>query len=177
MDIKDFQDNLVYKLYLPVIYIFNWFLMLAGPFYFPAFYERYCLYTIAYLALRSSLTFLYTFIGSLKTAALLRTFESEREGKGESDSNNGKEIKSTLEMGLIKDEFYYCFIIPNYKEDREVLEGTLDHIAAHPNAAQKYLVFLAIEDHEVGGEAKAKDLINAYAGKFKLMGFTVHKLR
>lgn len=134
MDIKDFQDNLSYKLYLPNIYIFNWILMFSGPFYFPKFYENYCLYTISYLAFRSTMTFLWTLIGSIKTSALLKKLESETKAKKEGSISNSKEIKSTLEMGLIKTEFYYCFIIPNYNEDRDVLEGTLDHIAEHSNA-------------------------------------------
>lgn len=35
MDIQDFEGNFKYKLYLPVLYGFNWLLMIFGPFYFP----------------------------------------------------------------------------------------------------------------------------------------------
>lgn len=71
MDIKDFENNFKYKLYLPFVYVANWVLMLTGPFYFPSLYQRYYLCAIAYLAVRSIMTFLWTLIGCHKANFLL----------------------------------------------------------------------------------------------------------
>ena len=58
-----------------------------------------------------------------------------------------------------KDPFYHAFIIPSYKEDPELLGQTLQQIAKHAEAKNRYLVFLAMEAHEDGSVEKAKKLI------------------
>ena len=75
MDIRDFEGNFKYKLYLPSVYILNWMLMIVGPFYFPVEYQKYYLIAIFYLTLRSSMTFLWTFIGTIKSHRLLNKYE------------------------------------------------------------------------------------------------------
>ena len=44
--------------------------------------------------------------------------------------------------------FYYAFVIPNYKEPFEVLHRTLERLASHPGAAERYIVVLAMEVRE-----------------------------
>ena len=49
---------------------------------------------------------------------------------------------------------YHAIIIPNYKEELDILESTLQQIAGHTQAKQRYLVFLAMEGHEEGSVLK-----------------------
>jgi hypothetical protein len=51
--------------------------MFAGPIYYPQYYEKYCILTIGYLALRSSMTFIWTFVGFLKAKLLLHRYEQQ----------------------------------------------------------------------------------------------------
>lgn len=46
----------------------------------------------------------------------------------------------------------YGFVIPNYKEEEDMLAETLSVLASHPRAKQKYVVLLAMEAHENGSE-------------------------
>lgn len=50
---------------------------------------------------------------------------------------------------------YHGFILPNYKEEVEMMAATLDVLAAHKRSKQRYLIFLAMEAHEEGSEQKA----------------------
>ena len=43
-----------------------------------------------------------------------------------------------------EDELYHGFIIPNYKEEMELLSETLDFLAAQKKAKEQYLIFLAM---------------------------------
>jgi hypothetical protein len=86
MDIRDFEDNFKFKLYLPVLYAVNWALMILGPFLFPLHYQTYYLCAFAYLAFRSVMTAIWTTIGCFSTNKLLNTkqptFSVEMANKG-----------------------------------------------------------------------------------------------
>lgn len=71
MDIRDFEGNFKFKLYLPILYIINWALMIFGPFYFPLNYQTYYLCAMGYLAFRSVMTAIWTAIGCFRTHQLL----------------------------------------------------------------------------------------------------------
>ncbi len=43
-----------------------------------------------------------------------------------------------------------------------MLAETLDVLAAHKRAKERYLIFLAMEAHEEGSDLKAEELINRY---------------
>ena len=43
-----------------------------------------------------------------------------------------------------------------------MMAETLDVLAAHKRAKERYLVFLAMEEHEEGSEAKALELISHF---------------
>lgn len=46
------------------------------------------------------------------------------------------------------EEINYGFIIPNYKEEIELISETLEVLASHKRAKSHYLIFLAMEAHE-----------------------------
>lgn len=53
----------------------------------------------------------------------------------------------------------YGFVIPNYKEEEEMLADTLKMLASHQRAKEKYMVFLAMEGHEADSDKKAVRLV------------------
>lgn len=50
-------------------------------------------------------------------------------------------------------------------------------LGSHDIAKTDYLVFLAMEEHERGGEEKALTIIEKNKGMFKYMGYTLHCVR
>ncbi len=68
-------------------------------------------------------------------------------------------------------------MIACYNEDLDLLRGTLTVLSQHKMAKKRYMVYLAMEAHEVGGDKKAEILIQEFSHLFKQMGFTQHKLR
>lgn len=72
---------------------------------------------------------------------------------------------------------YYAFVIPSYKEDVDLLADTLKWIASHSRSRTNYLVFMAMERHEEGSEAKAASIIDRFRSCFRMMEYTCHELR
>lgn len=68
-------------------------------------------------------------------------------------------------------------MIACYNEDLDLLRGTLTILSQHKMAKKRYMVYLAMEAHEVGCDKKAETLIQEFGHLFKQMGFTQHKLR
>ncbi|KAI3649436.1 hypothetical protein MP228_005068 [Amoeboaphelidium protococcarum] len=68
----------------------------------------------------------------------------------------------------------HVIIIPNYKEDRDVLCETLDTLAHHYQAKNCYKVIMAMEQGEKGCEEKAEGLIKEFGHRFFDMKYTVH---
>lgn len=71
----------------------------------------------------------------------------------------------------------HCFIIPSYKEDPELIAETLSWIASHPRAKTNYMIMLAMEKHEEGSDIKAEKIIKKHEGQFRIMDYSVHKIR
>jgi hypothetical protein len=58
-----------------------------------------------------------------------------------------------------------------------MMAETLDVLAAHKRAKERYLIFLAMEAHEEGSDEKAMELIANYKHKFRVIDYTQHKIR
>jgi len=71
--------------------------------------------------------------------------------------------------------WHHVFVIPNYKEDMQVLRATLDRLAAHRHASH-YTILLAMEEKEAEAEQKASQLQEQYCLRFKAILFTLHTL-
>jgi hypothetical protein len=69
------------------------------------------------------------------------------------------------------------FVFPNCKEPLELLAETIEQVAKHSWAKQKYAFFLAMEAHEENSDKKAEELIRRFKHRFLHMGYTVHVLR
>ena len=73
--------------------------------------------------------------------------------------------------------FYYAFVIPNYKEPFEVLHRTLERLASHPGASERYIVVLAMEVREgVDGLVKVRSLARAFPSAFYAFTSSTHTL-
>ena len=71
----------------------------------------------------------------------------------------------------------HAYIIPNYKEDEDLLIETIEKIAEHPWAKNRSMVFLGMEAHEPEGKEKADKISKIFRNKFRLFGYTIHQMR
>jgi len=71
--------------------------------------------------------------------------------------------------------WHHVFVIPNYREDLDVLRATLDRLASHRHAPH-YTIVLAMEEKEAYAEQKASQLQEQYCLRFKAILFTLHSL-
>ena len=69
----------------------------------------------------------------------------------------------------------HVFVVPNYREDLDVLRATLDRLASHRHAPH-YTILLAMEEKEAYAEQKAAQLQEQYCLRFKAILFTLHAL-
>ena len=58
-----------------------------------------------------------------------------------------------------------------------MLAETMEKIAAHQGASERYMVFLAMEAHEENSDLKAQKLVNQFRHRFLRVGYTRHLLR
>ncbi|KAJ4204550.1 hypothetical protein NW759_014887 [Fusarium solani] len=75
---------------------------------------------------------------------------------------------------LTSSDLIHAIIIPNYKEDIEILHETLDVLASHDGAKGHYDICLAMEQREKEAFSKAKTLIDAYSSSFRSVFYTTH---
>ena len=70
---------------------------------------------------------------------------------------------------------YHVFLIPNYKEDEEIMAQVLEQLSTHSAAKSKYIVLLAMEGREEGSVQKAKRMEQAWKPHFLCMTHSVHE--
>ena len=167
MDINDFKGLTGYKFIIPTIYICNWFMMIVGPVYFDVAYQYICLFFLFYSAVKVFIVTVIMIIVMCHFVGVYRRLKA---------SSNSLEPKLQERLNPTE-EIYYGFIIPNYKEDVEMMAETLEMLANHTRAKQSYCIFLAMEKHEEGSEQKAYQLIELFKDKFRAIDFTQHEVR
>jgi hypothetical protein len=111
MDMEDFRHNYKYKLLIPGIYIMTWVMMFAGPFILPVLYQKICIFLTLYLTAKSLILMTIAVLAFLSNSRILDRAESMQKEK----IHNGGNI------GEVNRDILYGFIIPNYKEDEELL--------------------------------------------------------
>lgn len=147
MDLRDFQGLTKYKLIIPILYVMSWIGMLLGPLLFRNVYDVACVLVIAYLDYKVLMIFFTMCYVNYRTHLVFRKVNSRSLLPDELSKKDF--LSSTQELN-------YAIIIPNYKEDIELLSETLNVLASHSRAPQHYLVFLAMEAHEDGSQQKAE---------------------
>lgn len=124
MDIRDFQGLTKFKFIIPTIYVCSWIAMLFGPVFFDVVYQRICIFFLIYLDLKVIILFSIITIALVKNHKLLKRAQKQTMPGEESN----RDYLDTTE------EINYGFILPNYKEDVEMMAETLDVLAAHTRA-------------------------------------------
>jgi hypothetical protein len=165
MDIRDFEGLTKFKLIIPALYIISWVCMILAPSFFPVVYQRFCIGLLIYLDIKIAWVFLTMAVVLVKSWPLI---------------TRAKEPAQTQQYSSLTDlteEVNFGFIIPNFKEEIELLSETLEVLAAHKRAKSHYLIFLAMEAHEEGSELKAQRLIQKFKGYFRVIEYTLHHIR
>lgn len=120
MDITDFEGLFKYKLIIPILYIISWISMFAGPAFFPDIYQKIAIFLICYLDFKViTLAFVMMYIN-------VKAYQI-RKRKVEADANNNPTL-------IGAEEILFGFIIPNYKEDVEMMAETLEFLAVQRRA-------------------------------------------
>ena len=119
--------------------------MFVGPFIIQVLYQKICIILLIYLTFKSFLIFVMSIITYCKSRRIIRRAEELKQNR----------ILGEEELENFNPEVYHAFIIPNYKEDEEMLAETMERIASHKGARQRYMVFLAMEAHEENSDLKA----------------------
>jgi len=68
----------------------------------------------------------------------------------------------------------HCVLIPNYKEDADILREAIDSCARSSVAKNQMVLVLAFEAREPNVEAKARELVDEYSSKFLHVLSTFH---
>lgn len=79
--------------------------------------------------------------------------------------------ESTL---LAWEDTLHVIVIPNYKEDRDILRATLNRLAESTLARDQIVVMLAMEASEPGATQKAEDLVTEYQDTFRSVLYSLH---
>ena len=128
MDIRDFENNGKYKLFLPILYVVNWALMLTGPFFYPVAYQYICFAIILFMAFKSAITFiccLFSVYSGIKTLKKAKQIAEKKNGQSgaETETEESTSLRQNEQIedpSTLKKELY-AFIIPSYREDPELL--------------------------------------------------------
>lgn len=112
MDLRDFQGLTKYKLIIPILYVMSWVGMLLGPLLFRNVYDVACVLVIAYLDYKVLMIFFTMCYVNYRTHLVFRKVNSRSLLPDELSKKDF--LSSTQELN-------YAIIIPNYKEDIELL--------------------------------------------------------
>jgi hypothetical protein len=76
--------------------------------------------------------------------------------------------------GFAPSDVRHVVIVPTYKEPAEIINRTLDALAAQHCADERLIVVLGMEEREANARAKSEAIISDYAGRFLHMMATIH---
>ncbi|BDA40466.1 hypothetical protein COCOBI_01-1190 [Coccomyxa sp. Obi] len=195
MNPADFEGLYWYKLFIPC---FTWGSILGtflGPLFFPT---QWFLFVAAFMIVFvlvsiSQVSRMVGMVGRIQrtisrsvpvTPATVEELQPRsrcwrrdsglKAGTLECDGDGADEAGQTIVLDLGR-PFMHAFIIPNYKEPMSLLKSTLQALAEHKTASERYLVVLAMEATEDGHEAKALKLAEEYKGGFQHIMWTSHR--
>ncbi|KAG5987584.1 hypothetical protein E4U54_004934 [Claviceps lovelessii] len=80
----------------------------------------------------------------------------------------------TDDTDYTEDGVVHAIMIPNYKEEMDTLQETLEVLASHPQARSSYDVFLGMEQREAEAESKGLRLVQEFVKKFRSIAFAMH---
>lgn len=172
---SDFRGTYPLRWMVPLINVATWVCLLLGPFFFR--FPWLCVIACVQLIYAASgvCQVVRAEVGWRRTEAVIAEYEGKEASvkTGESDDVQVP-IPEERNVGA---EYYHAFVVPNYKEPRELLQSTLRYLAGHPLAKERYIVVLAMEEAEEGHQEKAAALINQFQNSFVSLFFTSHTLQ
>jgi len=128
------------------------------PWVFVGFYLTYFLWSLSLLT--ESTVF---FLRGKKLVSECATVDWDRKCR-----------EATGRTAEVLSSMVHLVVLPNYKEPIEVLSETMQILADHTLAKEKYIICLAMEAAEQGCQSKADQLIARFNEYFKKIVVTVH---
>jgi cellulose synthase/poly-beta-1,6-N-acetylglucosamine synthase-like glycosyltransferase len=129
-------------------------------------FPRTVLFVAALLFLYSAIRFLLAGIANMQGLRFIKQWEN-------TDWHQLYLERKTPDM-LEWDDIHHVVIIPNYKEELEILSRSLANLAQQYEARKRITVVLAMEAAENGSVEKAECLREMFARHFAGFYFTVH---
>lgn len=105
MDISDFEGLTKYKVIIPLLYVFSWITMFAGPSFFPVIYQKYSIIMVIFLLIKIAYVTATIFMINIRSCWLFNRTDDSSE-----------ELERYQSSSSVEDEILYAFIIPNYNE-------------------------------------------------------------
>ena len=133
----------------------------AGVFLFPRVWMVIATIFLVYFIVRMSMTTVFALIGQYKVMQWKqRDFTLGEDEVGE--------------FGFAPSDVRHVVIVPTYKEPAEIINRTLDALAAQHRADERLIVVLGMEEREPDARAKSRGIMDAYAGQFLDIMATIH---
>lgn len=134
---------------------------LAGVVFFPGTWMWIATAFMGYLTVYVLLIFAFAMIGEGKR----RSCEARDWTIGEDEVGP---------FGFSPAEVRHAVIVPNYKEPLDVLERTIEGLAAQHRASERIVLVLGMEEREPGAQAKGEALAGRYRDRFRHVIVSVH---
>lgn len=153
---EDLSKYFKYKSFMLVLFCVLATAAVLGPFLFSNIYYMMCVTVLTYCCLKYTQMF----------GIIIYIYFKFRQGMQD------------FKKGVIRagdDRITHVFILPNFKEDLQILKETIECLKSH-SAASKYCVMLAMEKHEKDSDKKAQKLVQEYSKYFRVMSYTQHEL-
>ncbi len=118
------------------------------------------------LAFYSALRFVFAGVANVMGLRRIREWEQ---------INWEQHYRETAEPDAVAwEDVHHILVIPNYKEDIEILQQSLENVACHYEANKRITIVLAMEAGEEGCVEKAEILKQRFKGQFAHFYYTIH---
>jgi hypothetical protein len=132
-----------------------------GCFFFPRVWMAIATVFLVYFIVRMLVTTVFALVGQRKIQEWeLRDWTAGEDAVGE--------------FGFAPSDVHHVVIVPTYKEPAEIINRTLDALAAQHRADERLIVVLGMEEREADARTKSDAIIRRYAGRFLHMMATIH---
>eukprot|EP01023_Acetabularia_acetabulum_P039073 TRINITY_DN3746_c0_g4_i1.p1 TRINITY_DN3746_c0_g4~~TRINITY_DN3746_c0_g4_i1.p1 ORF type:complete len:564 (+),score=50.48 TRINITY_DN3746_c0_g4_i1:85-1776(+) len=172
---EDFAGLWFFKLIAPALFTTSLVCTVIGPLFFPNTWIQIVMIVLTfyyYTALKLGWRLITAWLALKRTAK--RYQEGFRGSQGTKEASSDVAQKEVTVQVNDWNRWYHMFVIPNYKEDFALLQGTLRSLGLLSDANKRYLVVLAMESREEGHETKAKLLLDEFQHSFYRIVFTSH---
>ena len=136
-------------------------LALLGCIFFPGVWMAIATIFLVYFIARMCVTTVFALVGQRKIQQWQRR-----------DWTSGEDVVGAF--GFAPSDVRHIIIVPTYKEPAEIINRTLDALAAQHRSSERLIVVLGMEERESNARAKSDAIIASYAGRFLHMLSLIH---